>query len=353
MKILQKNLRKGEIRLKAETINDLWCISNIISQGDLVRGQTFRKIKLGDERAAKPVKKKITLTVQVEKTEFHETTNILRISGTVYEGLEDIPKGSHHTLNIEENTILKIFKERWSKYQLEKIQQAASYKGPKIVICVMDRDDAVFALLKGSKYDIISKLKGDVQKKAVDENSKESFYPLIEKALIEYNKRYTLDAVVVASPAFWKDDFYKTIKDEDLKNKITLATCSSSSETAISEVLKRSEVQKVLREDLLAKDIALVEKLLEEISKDSLAAYGFKQTKEAVEAGAAEKLILTDKIIHDFQKKEKYDELENLMKLVESMKGSIHIISSLNDAGKKLDGLGGIAAILRYKLNYG
>ena len=41
-----------------------------------------------------------------------------------------------------------------------------------------------------------------------------------------------------------------------------------------------------------------------------------------------------------------------MLNLVESMRGTINIISSDNDAGKKLDGLGGIGALLRYKLNY-
>jgi stalled ribosome rescue protein Dom34 len=38
--------------------------------------------------------------------------------------------------------------------------------------------------------------------------------------------------------------------------------------------------------------------------------------------------------------------------LIGRCKGEIHIISSEFDAGKKLDGLGGIGAILRYKMNY-
>ena len=48
----------------------------------------------------------------------------------------------------------------------------------------------------------------------------------------------------------------------------------------------------------------------------------------------------------------KYDYIESIMKTVDSTKGDILIVSSDNEAGKKLDGLGGIAAILRYKINY-
>ena len=44
--------------------------------------------------------------------------------------------------------------------------------------------------------------------------------------------------------------------------------------------------------------------------------------------------------------------LDELMKKTEEMKGKIYLISSDHEGGKKLDGLGGIAAILRYKLNY-
>ena len=47
-----------------------------------------------------------------------------------------------------------------------------------------------------------------------------------------------------------------------------------------------------------------------------------------------------------------YNDLENLMKFVEQSKGEVHIISSDNEAGKKLDGLTGVAAILRFKLEY-
>ncbi len=40
------------------------------------------------------------------------------------------------------------------------------------------------------------------------------------------------------------------------------------------------------------------------------------------------------------------------MRTIDSMKGQVHIISSEHEGGKKLDGLGGLGALLRYKLNY-
>ena len=44
--------------------------------------------------------------------------------------------------------------------------------------------------------------------------------------------------------------------------------------------------------------------------------------------------------------------VEKIMKTTENSKGDIIIVSSEHDGGNKLDGLGGIGAILRFKLNY-
>jgi stalled ribosome rescue protein Dom34 len=52
------------------------------------------------------------------------------------------------------------------------------------------------------------------------------------------------------------------------------------------------------------------------------------------------------------REKGKYEVLDKIMKTTEKTKGRIHIINSENSGGKKLDGLGGIAGILRYKLNF-
>ena len=44
-----------------------------------------------------------------------------------------------------------------------------------------------------------------------------------------------------------------------------------------------------------------------------------------------------------------YEKIEAIFKTVDSLKGKIHIISSKHEPGKKLNGLTGIAALLRYK----
>ena len=77
-----------------------------------------------------------------------------------------------------------------------------------------------------------------------------------------------------------------------------------------------------------------------------------KDTENAVNAGAIKSLLITDTLIQSSRDNDDYEKIDNMMKITDSMKGTIKIISSEHEGGKKLNGLGGIAAILRYKLNY-
>lgn len=354
MKQLYLDLKKGESKLKIENLDDLWYLSQIIDIGDLIKGKTIRKIKIGKEGDRKQaiVKKPVFLKIKIEKIEFSKISNTLRVLGTIIEGPEDIQKGEHHTFNLEPNTIFTLIKERWLKYQTDRLKEACKEKASKILIIVMDREEAHFALFKKYGYELLTKIKGKVNKKAIEQKSEGNFYQEIIKKIEEYVKRYNIIKVILASPAFWKEELIKELKNEELRKKIILATCNSTGENGIDEVLRRPEVKAALHEDRIAKEINLVEELLTEISKNNLAVYGVKETENAVNAGAVKTLLITDSLIQSSREKNNYEKIDNMMKITDSMKGSVNIISSEHEGGKKLNGLGGIAAILRYKLNY-
>jgi len=351
MKIIYQNLKKGEIKVQIENSDDLWYLSHIIEENDKIKGSTIRKIRIGDkdQRNAKIIKKKITIAISIEKIEFKE--DILKVLGSIVEGPEDVKKGSHHSFNIEDKSVITIIKVKWMKFQLDKLKEASSVEQPNILICALDREDAVFALSKRKGYDILSSFKGDVAKKEIDVKEKGSFYEDITKFLQEYSKRYKIKNIIIASPAFWKEDLLKQIKDAVLKEKIVLATCSSVGKNAIDEILKRPEVKEVLKQVRTSKEMNLVEELLKEIAKNRNFSYGLKETENAANAGAIRILLVSDSFIKKIREKNKYFVLDNMMKIVDSTKGEIHIISSEHDGGKKLDGLGGVGGILRYKIN--
>ena len=142
------------------------------------------------------------------------------------------------------------------------------------------------------------------------------------------------------------------IKDESLKKKIVIATCSSVSENAINEVLRRPETKEVLKKDRISKEARIVEELLTEIAKEELGAYGIREVEKAANAGAVKVLLITDKFINKRRELGDYEKIDDIMKIVDGMKGGIHIMTSEFEGGKKLEGLGGIGAILRYKTSY-
>ena len=114
------------------------------------------------------------------------------------------------------------------------------------------------------------------------------------------------------------------------------------------ELLSREEVQVALKDERITKEIQLIHTLLVEIGKDGLGVYGFSDVREASLQGAVKSLLVSDRCIQERREKDTFYELEEIMKTVSSLQGEVDIIHSDFDAGQKLDGLGGIGALLRY-----
>ncbi len=354
MKLIHSNLKKGEAKILTQNLDDLWYLSTIIEPKDLVSGKTFRKIKAtsNEEKSKDATKKSVFLKIQVEKVEFSKYTNILRVSGVIKEAPEDIPLGEHHTFNVDDNTAITLIKQQWLKYQFDKLKEACSEKKSSLIICVLDREEAYFALFKKYGYEILAHFEGEVEKKREENTKKENFYLKIINKMKEYVDRYQIKQIIVGSPAFWKEDLMDELKDYDLKQKIILATCSSATKNGIDEVIKRPEVRQALKQERAANEMNKVEELFAEIGKNNLFAYGLKETEKASSMGAIKELLITDSFIQKSRTENFYKDIENIMKTVDKTKGDIVIISSEHEGGSRLDGLGGIGAILRFKLNY-
>lgn len=350
MKIITANLKKGFVKLKVETQEDLWYLSNIIEAGDVVKGTTVRKIKTGTEEKSGSYKKTVFIAISTDEIEFSPTAGTLKVSGTITEGPEEISRGSHHTMQVEVDDIITIEKQKWLSFQVDKLKEASEAKGPAILLCVFDREEAYFAEMTRQGHKILSHIKGEVAKKRTEHKASGDFYKQVVEKLKEYDLRFKLDKIILASPSFWKEELLKTLGADDLRKKLILATCSSADETAFNEVLKREETKEALKQDRMSQELRIVDEILSELSRNGQVAYGVAQVGQAADAGAIRTLAISDKIIQSTREQKKYGVLEKIMKAVDSMKGKIMIIHSAFPSGKKLDGLGGIAALLRYKI---
>ncbi len=351
MKIIYNDWKSGELKVQAESKDDLWVLSQIIGPGDRVIGKSTRKVKLGGSDAKEAVvKRTVTLEIEAEKLDY--SAEMLRIQGIVREGPEDVPKGSHHTVEVEENTIVKIIKKKWMKYQIDRIEDATKERAA-VIICILDRGEAGFALLKPYGFEWLSEFEGEVSKKGVEDKKESKFYEEAALMLADYSKRHKAERIVVASPAFWKDELLAVLKKKysDVAKKVVLATCNTTGTEGVNEVLKRPEIKTALLQQRAAKEINAVDELMKAISKDN-AAYGLKDVKEAAVSGAISVLLITDKLIEKSKAKGSFAEIDEIMRMVDNSKGEIVIVSSSHEGGKELDGLGGIGALLRYKVKY-
>jgi protein pelota len=56
-----------------------------------------------------------------------------------------------------------------------------------------------------------------------------------------------------------------------------------------------------------------------------------------------ETLLIVDNVVRN-------KDYERMMKAVEDQRGTVIVVSELHEGGKKLDSIGGMAALLRFKL---
>ena len=150
-------------------------------------------------------------------------------------------------------------------------------------------------------------------------------------------------------PGFWKKELSEKLNPIIVK-KIVFINAGSGTESGLNEMLRATELKKVLKEERVNSEVEAVEELLSEIGKEGNVVYGYEDVNAAVEAGAVQKLLVTNRLIKTLVEENKFKELNELMKKVEDASGELKIINSSHEGGAKLDGLGSIGAILRYKI---
>jgi len=204
MKIFKKDLKKGVIKLTPQTQDDLWYLSQVVEQGDLVRGKAERKVKLGEsDEKSRSVRKTFTATIAAEKVEYEPALHSLRISGTIAEETTDAPAGSYQSLLAELGSTLSITKKQWLSFHLNRLSEAEKGDNKTILIVVHDREEAYIAQIKPAGYDILAHVDGQVQKKADVAQSSTDFYQQLREIIAEYYKRLSPHIIIVASPAFF------------------------------------------------------------------------------------------------------------------------------------------------------
>ena len=151
--------------------------------------------------------------------------------------------------------------------------------------------------------------------------------------------------LVLLGPGFEKETLAEDLKkiDSELYKKIHVYHTGQSGMVGINELMKAGMGADVLRESSVGVELEAVEQLMTAIAKDGLGTYGPNEVMNAAMAGAVDKLLIIDSKVRE-------QDLDDIVRAVENQKGSVIIVSSQHDGGKELAALGGMGAILRYKM---
>lgn len=339
MKIIRADKRTGIVEVVPNSFDDLWHLLKIIEKGDLVRGNAERKIKPRDE-GGKSFRQKLFVEIEVEGAEFSQQGG-LRVSGALRGGKpeEFIEHGAMQSLDVELNSVFKLEKKSLSGWQIDRLKKAEKiFEGVNAII--LDDCRADFYLVKDFSCSHLAgmRLKGKGKRFSGEESVEENFRGIRE--IIEGKKILFL---VIAGPGFEKERLSKFISENLSTVKTVVIPVSSVGATGVSELLKSPAFVKAVGSLQLSEETSRVESIFAAIGKNSPNAYGFEDVKKTAVMGAVSELVISESLFLS-----KRDELERIIEAVEGSNGRIHVISSESEAKAKLDGIGGIAAILRY-----
>ncbi|MXR51562.1 mRNA surveillance protein pelota [Halovenus sp. WSH3] len=342
---------RERLTLVPESLDDLWHLSHVIEPGDTVSGDTTRRIQRNDEqlRDTGGEREHIWVAIDVETVEFARFANRLRVGGEIVDCSREDQLGHHHTLNVEEHTELDVTK-RWKLDQRDRIEEAVeATDNPDIAIATVEEGQAYVHTVAQYGTEERASITAPTGKGEYARPRSELF-----EELTEILKRQDVEAVILAGPGFTKQDALEYIEEnsQDLAERITTVDTSSVGDRGVHEVLKRGAVEDVQKETRIAEESDYIDELMDRIAEGSKVAYGPEEVAKAADYGAIEQLLVLDSDLREQRAGEGDWEIDvdHVIETTEQQGGEVTVFSSEFDPGQQLANLGGIAALLRYRL---
>ncbi|MDF1538178.1 MAG: mRNA surveillance protein pelota [Candidatus Thorarchaeota archaeon] len=361
MKVLKRILKEGKVKIKIEFLDDLWQVYNVVIPGDTVISRTTRRVRVGDDEGRKQesFRKPMTLEIKVEDVNFHSFSNRVRLKGIILEGpSEYVTKGTYHTINIETGDTLTIIKERWPKYLLDRLTKAEK-DGKSPIALLVTIEDGVAELFLAADFGIreVVRIRTSISRKRGDQKSHDAtmreFFIDVTTALKSQLEQSEIGIIIIAGPGFVKDHYKDHLLSAGIKNlpSVVAESTNSIGIPGAKEILFRGVISTAVEGIKLEEETQLVDAIIEHIAKDDgLGAYGPAEVKKAVQFGAVENLLVTDKRLREGDDKHRRW-MDQMIRDTESARGKFHIVSTEHPAGDQLQNLGGIAALLRYRID--
>lgn len=221
--------------------------------------------------------------------------------------------GAYHTLDLELNRKFEITKAEWDSIALERVEMACDVTQSADVAAVIMQDGlANICLITSSMTVVRSKIDVAIPRKrkghtAQHEKGLTKFYEAVMQGILRHVNFDVVKCILIASPAFVKDQFFEYMFQQAVKNdikilienksKFMLVHASSGFKHSLKEVLQDPAVVAKMSDTKAAGEVRSLEAFFTMLEVEPARAfYGKKHVIRAAESQAVEILLISDNL---------------------------------------------------------
>jgi protein pelota len=356
LKIIQKDLHQGFLKVVPDTPDDLWHLYNVVYKGDEVYAYSSRAIKTDTEASRPKSGERVSafMGVKVESVSWDKFLGKLRVHGLIIHAPDIIPTGAHHTLAISLNQQMTIVKKEWPKHLLDRLTKASETEKPLMILSI---DDEGFAIAETKQYGYETRVEQRIRLPGKQDADKrvEATKAYFKLALTSLEKLWAINhnPIVIIGAGYVKNDFVAYLQDENKelsKAVVDIKSVNNGGTAGIDEALRSGVLLKTAHQLRIIDETETMEEVMKRLGKgNGNVTYGLAPVENAANIGAIEKLVVADTTLRDADETQRL-KLEELMHSVERRQAAITVVSTEHEAGFKLLSLGGIAALLRFPI---
>ena len=396
MRLIKQHIDRdgsGSVTLYPEEPEDMWHAYNIIRPTDLLTASAIRRVTTESSSTGSTSSQRVhtNLTIRVKSLDFDPQAGQLHVSGQIAKENRYTKIGQFHTLDLE---LLRNFTlekevegshggEGWDSVARAQLADAIDQtRGTEAVAVVMEEGIANICFLTQFQTILRQKVEVSVPRKRAgagrsadhDKGLSRFFTTTLEtlmrqlEGLLEGKDSSTSFPILLASPGFTAAGFLKQINEtasskgdkllQDLvKRKAFVVVHSSSGHLhSLNEVLKSPEVMARLKDTKYMRETSLMDNFFALLRRDDGRAwYGPKECEMAVEKGAVGRGGGVLMISNNLFRSQEVATRRRWVRLVDQVRdvdgGEVRVLSGDHESGRRLEGLGGIAAILTFPLD--
>jgi len=263
---------RERLTLVPENVDDLWHLAHVLEPGDLVEGDTTRRIQRNDDqmRDTGGQREHLFVTLQVDEVEFARFANRLRVSGVIVGCSREDQLNAHHTINVEEHDEITVEK-HFKPDQTERLEEATeAAENPDVAIATVEEGPPTST--RSSSTAPRSTPRSRSRPGRATTRPREELFAELGEALAHLDA----DAVILAGPGFTKQDALDYITEEyrDLADRITTVDTSRRGRSGRPRGAQARRGRRGAEGDPDLREATLIDDLTAEIAQGAKATYG-------------------------------------------------------------------------------